>query len=72
MTIKNQKMLNKNLKEKLEKYKTIISIYFTPKNQMWCILNNGKKKCILKKIVDNIELHNFVSIYYSNSWVIVT
>lgn len=54
---------NKNLitKNQLQKYNTmIISIYFTPKNQMWGILNNEKKKCILRKVTNNTELDDFL------------
>ena len=51
--------LKKKIRIQLEKYTNIVNVYFTPKNQMWAILSNGKKKCILKNIVYNLDLHNF-------------
>jgi hypothetical protein len=44
----------------LQKYKTIISVYFTPNYQLWGILDNGKKKCLLKNAVVGTELDNFL------------
>ena len=51
---------NSKLKTKLKKFKYIKIVYWTPKKQLWGVLSNGKKKCIIKKIVDEMELHNFL------------
>jgi hypothetical protein len=51
---------NKKIIIQLQKYKKIMYIYFTPKNQMWGILSNSKKKCILRKVVGSTELDNFL------------
>jgi hypothetical protein len=50
----------KKFKVQLIKFKNAKIIYRTPGNQIWCILSNGFKKCVVKKIVDQMELHNFL------------